>query len=385
MFSEVSSVSAEANATDEMSQAQTDDEIAIEDTDEVIGAVEGIGDVEGTDVIASEDEGSNGTEGDDYDSMATVKQSGSYLNDKTFTVTLTDLDGNPLKNKKIWYHIESTNGKYFDLGTIKTNSNGVATYKWDTRFLHTGTYEASFSSWDTCFEEVKVDSFKVSEKSVKIKPTALTTVYNSGKTFKVKVVDSANKPVKGVELKLKVYTGKKYVTRYVTTNAKGIATYKASKLSKGTHKIVISAENAKASSKNSKVVIKPRSITIKTESGKMNTKDLAGGAVGIQVKDKSSKKALNGISLTLKIKVGNKYKTVKLVTGYSSDAKEKGFAAILTNRYSVGTHKVIIKPTSKNYKGSATAKLEITKSAKKNFYNYYFYITKGKTVFKLLK
>lgn len=229
-----------------------------------------------------------------------------------------------------------------------------------------------------------MDSFKVSEKSVKIKPTALTTVYNSGKTFKVKVVDSANKPVTGVELKLKVYTGKKFVTRYATTNANGIAAYKASKLSKGTHKIVISAENAKAASKNSKVVIKPRPLIIKTKSTKLNTKQLAGGVVAIQVKDKSSKKALNGISLTLKIKNGNKYKTVKLVTGYDSDDKENGVAGIVTNRYSVGTHKVTIKPTSKNYKGSATAKIEITKSAKKNFYNYHLYFTKGKTVFKLV-
>lgn len=50
-ISTVSSVSAEANATDEMSQAQANDEIAIEDTeevmaDEVIGAVEGIVDAE---------------------------------------------------------------------------------------------------------------------------------------------------------------------------------------------------------------------------------------------------------------------------------------------------------------------------------------------------
>lgn len=389
----VSSVSADTNATDEMSASDIDDEIAItEDSDEV--AVDNTNEIiadepdesnEDTNSTNVAEDANNTTEeeGNDYDSLISVKQSGKYLNDKTFTITLTDLNGNPLKNKEIWCDISSTNGKYFDLDTITTNSKGIATYKWDADFLPAGTYEASFHSWDTYSEEIKIGPFKVTKQSVKIKPTALTTVYNSGKTFQVKVVDSNNKPVKGVELRLKVYTGKKYKNKYVTTNAKGIASYKASTLSKGTHKIVISATNAKATAKNSKVVIKPRAITIKTKSYKINTADFAGGIVDIQVKDKSSKKGLNGVSLTLKIKNGKKYKTVKLVTGYDSDENKNGIAGILTNQYSVGTHKVIIKPTSKNYKGSATAKIVITKSAKKNYYNFHIYFTKGKIVSKV--
>ena len=223
-------------------------------------------------------------------------------------------------------------------------------------------------------------------KSVTLSPSKLSTTYRSGKYFKVKVIDSkTKKPVAKVKLIFKVYTGKKHKTKYVTTNANGIATYKASTLSKGTHKIVISAVNAKANSKNSKVVIKPRSITIKAKSFKVHTADFAGGGIDIQVKDKSSKKGLNGVSLTLKIKNGKKYKTVKLVTGYDSDDKKNGIAGIITNQYLVGTHKVTIKPTSKNYKGSATAKIVITKSAKKNYYNFHIYFTKGKIVSKVYR
>lgn len=388
----ISSVSADSNATDEISYAESNDEIAIEDTnnliaDELDGESEDTNNTDGTEVGNTPDtigDANNTTESEnEYDSLISVKQSGKYLNDKTFTITLTDLNGNPLKNKRIWYEILSPNGEYFDFDTITTNSKGIATYKWDSDFLPAGTYEASFHSWDTYSEEIKLGLFKVTKKSVKIKPTALTTVYNSGKTFKIKVLDSSNKPVKGVELRLKVYTGKKYKTKYVTTNANGIATYKASTLSKGTHKIVISAVNAKATSKNSKVVIKPRAITIKAKSFKVNTADFAGGCIDIQVKDKSSKKGLNGVSLTLKIKNGKKYKTVKLVTGYDSDDKKNGIAGIITNQYLVGTHKVTIKPTSKNYKGSATAKIVITKSAKKNYYNFHIYFTKGKIVSKV--
>lgn len=99
----------------------------------------------------------------------------------------------------------------------------------------------------------------------------------------------------------------------------------------------------------------------------------------------SQKNPVQGISLTLKIYTGKKYKTVKLVTGYDSDEKKNGVAGILTNKYSVGTHKVKITPTSGNYKGSATAKIVITKVAKKNYYNFHIYFTKGKIVSKVFK
>ncbi|WP_405270918.1 hypothetical protein [Methanobrevibacter sp.] len=386
----ISSVSAmDNNTSDEIAIDQDTNVMAIENNDNDIIADDDYVDDYDDEFDDYEDDEDYEDEDDEeypYDSQITVQESGKYLNDKVFKVTLTDLEGNLLKNNELWYHIESKNGNYWDIGTLKTNTKGVATYKWDYTQLPAGTYDVEFSSFgDADFEEVLLENVKVSKLSVKIKPTKLTTVYNSGKTFNVKVVDSKNRAVSGVVLTLKVYTGKKANTVTVTTNANGIAKYKASTLSKGTHRIIISAKNAKATKKNSKVVIKQRSLTIKAKSFKVNTRDIAGGAITIQVKDKSTKKGLNGVKLTLKIYTGKKYKTVKLVTGYDSDDKKNGIAGILTNQYSVGTHKVKITPTNKNYKGSANAKLVITKSAKKNFYNYHLYFSKGKEYFKVYK
>ena len=106
----ISSVSADSNATDEISYAESNDEIAIEDTnnliaDELDGESEDTNNTDGTEVGNTPDtigDANNTTESEnEYDSLISVKQSGKYLNDKTFTITLTDLNGNPLKNKRL--------------------------------------------------------------------------------------------------------------------------------------------------------------------------------------------------------------------------------------------------------------------------------------------
>ena len=377
-FGTISSVSADdINATDEITPAPDTTEIAIEENNNTAIA-------DDSNINATVDsENNDSSDNEEYNSKITVEQSGKYLNDKVYKVTLTDLNGTPLKNNYVEFFIYSNTNDNYEYKIVKTNDNGIATYKWNSDSLPAGTYTVEINPYDTDFKEVVFENVKVSKQSIIIKTKKLTTTYSSGKTFDITVVDSQNKPVSGVKLTLKVYTGKKYKTVTVTTNSKGIAKYKASTLSKGTHKIVITPKNAKATKKESKVVISARALTINAKSYKVNTYDFAGGLINIQVKDKSTKKALNGITLTLKIYTGKKYKTVKLVTGYDSDDKKNGIAGIFTNQYSAGTHKVKITPTSKNYKGSATAKLIITKSAKKNYYNFHIYFSKGKETFKV--
>lgn len=220
----------------------------------------------------------------------------------------------------------------------------------------------------------------VVDTKLKLSASKLTTTYSVNKYFNVKVLDSQNNPVQGINVIIKVYTGSKVKTYSATTNANGIASFNVKSVAKGTHKVVasISDDVYTASSIQSSIKVNAKALKITTKSRKVSTSDIAGGLIDIFVKDKSNNKGLNGIKITLKIYTGKKYKTVKLVTGYDSDYKKNGVAGILTNKYSAGTHKVKITPTSSNYKGSATAKLVITKNAKKNFYNYAIYFTNGK-------
>ena len=77
----------------------------------------------------------------------------------------------------------------------------------------------------------------------------------------MKVVDNNNKPVSGVTVKLKVYTGKKYKTVTLTTNSKGIAYYGTSSLAVGSHKVVISVGTGfSAKSVSSSIKINPKKL-----------------------------------------------------------------------------------------------------------------------------
>ena len=233
----------------------------------------------------------------------------------------------------------------------------------------------------------EVENTTVSDTQLSLSASKVTTTYGVNKYFKVKVVDSQKNPVKGVKVKISIYTsGKRYVYMK-TTDANGIASLNVKSIAKGNYKVDVSISDDVYTAKSiqSAIKVNQKALKIIAKSKKFSSRDFAGGVVEIQVKDKSSNKGLNGISLTLKIFTGKKYKTVKLVSGYDRDDKKNGAAGIFTNKYSVGTHKVKITPTSSNYKGSATAKLVIAKNAKKNYYNFHLYFTKGKNVFKLFK
>ena len=98
-------------------------------------------------------------------------------------------------------------------------------------------------------------------KSVSLKPSKLSTTYDSGKYFKVKSIDSkSKKPVSNLKISLKVQTGKKYKKLTIKTDSNGVAKYSASKLSIGKHKVIVKSKNSKA--KTSSITISKAKITI---------------------------------------------------------------------------------------------------------------------------
>lgn len=212
-------------------------------------------------------------------------------------------------------------------------------------------------------------------KQVKISAAKLTTIYKSTKKFKVKVLDSENKAVSGLKLKIKVYTGSKYKTFNVQTDSSGAATIKVSSLKLGKHKVVIETNDALYSGTVSSLIkINKRPVTFKVKS----FKDKDFGLLYITVKDKTLKKFTNGIPVKLKLYTGKKYKTYKVTSSYLKDTKKNGGIMFLTNALSVGKHKVKIVAYGK-YKGTKTSKITILKSAKKNL-PVYGYSKKGKLI-----
>ena len=219
------------------------------------------------------------------------------------------------------------------------------------------------------------ETVKPTVTKVKISAAKLTTIYKSTKKFKVKVLDSNNKAVSGLKLKIKVYTGKKYKTYSVSTNSKGIATLKVSALKLGKHKVLIKSNNALYSGSASSVIkINKRLVSIKVFS--IKNKDF--GAIYVTVKDKALKKYVDKIPMKLLIYTGKKHKTYKLATCYDKDEKQHGALTYLTNAFSVGKHKIKLIAYGK-YKGTKTSKITILKSAKRNV-PVYAYSKNGKVV-----
>lgn len=196
-----------------------------------------------------------------------------------------------------------------------------------------------------------------------IKANKITVEYNKGTSWNINLIDSnANKGIANSKVNLKIFTGNKYKQVTVSTDSNGKAVYKITKLNAGTHKVVLSgtADGYEVKQITSSIIVKPTKLKITVLS--QTFKD--GSSISIKVMDKSTKKPVNGVKLKLYVYKGRK--VVKKITLKTKKfSKYKGVTGYATNKLSVGTHKVVIKSVSKNYKGSAKSKMKIKKSAKK--------------------
>lgn len=234
---------------------------------------------------------------------------------------------------------------------------GVATF--NIKNLNVGTYNITVSyKGDNNYNNASnTATLKVNKATVTIAPTALSTTYNSGKVFQVKVVDNNQNPVSGLKLALKVYTGSSYQTVYVTTDASGIAKYSASKLAIGTHNVVVSLShtNYVADSKTSSIKISKATVTIIPTA--LNTTYDSGKYFQVKVLD-ANKKAVSGLKLTLKIYTGSKVTSTVTVTTNAS-----GIAKYSASKLSIGTHKVIVSLSNTYYTASSkTSYIKVSKA-----------------------
>lgn len=204
-------------------------------------------------------------------------------------------------------------------------------------------------------DSINVDEVNV--KSVSLKTAKLSTTYGSGKYFKVKAIDAeTKKPVNNLKINLKVFNGKKYKKLTIKTDSKGIAKYLPSKLSIGKHKVIAKAKNSK--SKTTSIVISKAKLTIKAPKITHNYKD--GKKFKITIKNKESKKRMNGIKVMVKIFTGKTFKK------YSLKSNKNGIVSINTKSLKKGFHKVLInvKKTSKIKSASAKSTIKTVEKAK---------------------
>lgn len=207
-------------------------------------------------------------------------------------------------------------------------------------------------------------SITVNKANAVIKASKVTVAYKKSSLWTMTIVDSRNnKPISNFKLTLKVYTGKKYKTVTVYTNAKGVASYQTKGLSAATHKIVVSAVDNSYNFNtftSSIKVVKQTALKFKVKKKTIKT----GASLSITVMNKKTKKALNGVKIKLLIYTGSKL-TKTVVLKSMKKGKYKGVCGYGTNKLTVGTHKVKIVPYDIKYSGSASSKMKISKKAKK--------------------
>lgn len=213
---------------------------------------------------------------------------------------------------------------------------------------------------DSNFEDNSEVNIEDNTIKANLKATKLNTTYKSGEYFTFKVVESdTNNPVPYAYLKLRVYTDEEYDDYYIDSDENGIAKFKTSSLSVGYHKVVISDVDdfIDASSINSSIKINKAKTVIKAP--KVTTTYNKNSYFGVTVKNKAINKVVSGLKLKLKVYTGKKYKT------YTVKTNSKGVAKFKTNKLGVGTHKVIISTSNKNYAVNSKSSIVIKKAKKK--------------------
>ena len=281
--------------------------------------------------------------------------------DKDFEMTLTDsVTGKPIKGEV--FKIQITSDSQTMTYNQVSDENGQS--KISVIQLIPGTYPVRVGLEDSSNIAASQKSARITINKipVKLETSKLTTTYNSGENFTVRVVKD-NMAFAGVKLKLKVYTGSGTEILYPVTNENGTVFLSSLGLSKGTHKVIVSNADSMFSADpvTSSIVINPKKLTIVGACKKLKN----AGQITLKVKDKSTGKYVSGVKMQVKVFTGKKYKTFNLVTKKSKLINNAVGVLLKTNKFSTGTHKVTVKITSPNYKGSGTFKIVIPKTAQK--------------------
>lgn len=171
-------------------------------------------------------------------------------------------------------------------------------------------------------------------------------IYNSGKRITF-MLTADNSPYKNGLIQIKVFTNKKSKTYYITTNSKGIGTFDASKLTLGSHNIIINCYYYNIAKKELTVKVTKAKTIVKAP--KVTNKYKKSKYFKIFVKHKTTKKPIK--KTYVKIKIDKKIYKVK--------TDSKGIGKINTKKLKIGKHKVTITSGNSNYQMNAKSTITI--------------------------
>lgn len=174
-----------------------------------------------------------------------------YSSGKLISVKLVNIKTN--KINYYWNYDVYRNGKpFYDYWFGDMMKFPVSTWK-------AGTYTIVVKPTDSYTIPEKL-TFKVTILKAKttVKASKVTAKYKKSKYFKVTVKNAVTKKMaKNLKIKVKVYTGKKYRTYTIKTDAKGVAKLNTKSLKIGKHNVVITSGNTNYQiNKKSTIIIK---------------------------------------------------------------------------------------------------------------------------------
>jgi hypothetical protein len=142
----------------------------------------------------------------------------------------------------IWIKLNVYTGDSFKTYSLKTDDNGVAKYSF--KFYEKGYHRIRISSANKNYDISKVSGFRVVNHKTAVSAPIVKAYAGRFKEYKVTVLDKTTKnPIKGVAIKLQLYTGDTFKTYTLKTDDNGVAKYSFKFYEKGYHRIRISSAN----------------------------------------------------------------------------------------------------------------------------------------------
>lgn len=171
--------------------------------------------------------------------ITAAKLTTSYKSDKMFAIRVMNaVTKKYLAGAKV--SLKVFTGKNYKVYKLTADKNGLI--KFNTSKLSTGSHsvEISFSGENMINSSLKT-SIKINKASASISyPKSVKKSKKISVTVKNKL---SKKVIKKTKFTVKIYTGKKYKTVKATTNSKGVLTIATKKLTRGSHKIVVTLKN----------------------------------------------------------------------------------------------------------------------------------------------